>query len=267
VEHTEHTIHDTARLAGVTTRTLRHYDHIGLLGPSRVGANGYRYYDDRALVRLQRILLLRELGLSLPEIAAILDHGVEPADALAAHLDLLRREQDRLARRITAVEHTLAALTGRGTLMADTMFDGFDHARYREEVEERWGRDARTSGDRWWRAMSDGQRAEWTRRLERLNADWQAASADPAIAPDSATAQELARRHVQWLRSVPGTPAADAGGDLSGYVRGLARMYVADRRFASNYGGRTGAEFVRDALVAFMDARPGGGRPEALSRR
>ena len=60
-------IQELAKLGGTTSRALRHYDEVGLLPPSSVGANGYRYYDERALLRLQRILLLRELGLGLPQ--------------------------------------------------------------------------------------------------------------------------------------------------------------------------------------------------------
>src|SRR4030081_715511 len=78
----EWSIHDIARSAGTTSRTLRHYGQIGLLEPSRVGSNGYRYYDDNALVRLQRILLLRELGLGLPAIAELLDGQQDSAAAL-----------------------------------------------------------------------------------------------------------------------------------------------------------------------------------------
>src|SRR6478735_804597 len=66
-------IQEVARLAGTTSRTLRHYDAVGLLPPSRVAANGYRHYDADALVRLQRILLLRDLGLGLPAIREALD--------------------------------------------------------------------------------------------------------------------------------------------------------------------------------------------------
>ncbi len=79
-------IQDIARLAGTTSRTLRHYDDIGLLQPSRIGGNGYRYYDADALARLQRILLLRELGLSLPEIGRVLDGRSDNVDALVTHL-------------------------------------------------------------------------------------------------------------------------------------------------------------------------------------
>ena len=89
-------IQEVARLAGTTSRTLRHYDDIGLLEPARIGSNGYRYYDRAALVRLQRILLLRELGLGLPAIAEVLDGQRDESRALARHLDWLRQEQDRL---------------------------------------------------------------------------------------------------------------------------------------------------------------------------
>ncbi|MEU8075197.1 MerR family transcriptional regulator [Catellatospora citrea] len=75
-------IQDVARLAGTTSRTLRHYDELGLLTPSRVGGNGYRVFDQDCLVRLQRILLLRELGLGLPAIAEVIDGG--PQDTVAA---------------------------------------------------------------------------------------------------------------------------------------------------------------------------------------
>ena len=70
-------VQQIARIAGTTSRTLRHYDDIGLLKPSRTGDNGYRFYDQASLVRLQRILLLRDLGLGLPAIAEVLDHEPE----------------------------------------------------------------------------------------------------------------------------------------------------------------------------------------------
>lgn len=248
----EWSIQQIARLAGTTSRTLRHYDDLGLVPPSRVGDNGYRYYDEPALVRLQRVLLLRELGLGLSEIGAILDREVDEAPALTTHLSLLRQERDRLARQIAAVEHTIEALKGGTELMAETMFDGFDHTQYREEVEERWGKDAYARSDAWWRGLSDEDRRAWKSQVERLGKDWIAAANDEGVTPDSATAQDIARRHIAWLRGIPGTPAATLGGDLAGYVRGLAEMYVQDERFAANYGGREGAEFVRDALLSYL---------------
>ena len=275
-------IQEIARLAGTTSRTLRHYDDIGLLPPSRIAANGYRHYDAAALVRLQRILLLRELGLGLPQIGEVLgpstgsgtrgggsgtsgeglgNQAAAEASALETHLALLREEQTRLARQIASVESTITALRGGENLMAENMFDGFDHTQYKQEVEDRWGKKAYADGDRWWRGMSDAERAEWQQRVSDLGRDWIAA-AESGIDPASAEAQELARRHVAWLTGIPGTPAAarrqgpDAG--AKAYVIGLGEMYVADPRFGANYatsaGGTHGAEFVRDALRIYAEA-------------
>ena len=243
----EWSIQQIARLAGTTSRALRHYDDIGLVPPSRIGANGYRYYNERALVRLQRVLLLRELGLGLPQIAEVLAHETDEATALTTHLALLRQEQHRLGRQIAAVEHTITALQGGEQIMAETMFDGFDHTEYQQEVTERWGADAYQTSDAWWRGMTDAERSEWKARVDELHRGWVAA-AEAGLAPDSDKAQDLASRHVAWLRGVPGIPD-----DFVSYVRGLADMYVADERFAANYGGAAGAAFVRDALNLHLD--------------
>ncbi len=262
METSDWSIQEIARLAGTTSRTLRHYDDIGLLPPSRIASNGYRHYDGQALVRLQRILLLRELGLGLPQIAGVLgssrdrDAAVSEASALENHLALLREEQTRLARQIASVESTITALRGGENLMAENMFDGFDHTTHKEEVEQRWGKKAYADSDSWWRGMTDAQRTEWQQRVSDLGRDWIAA-AESGIDPASTEAQEIARRHVEWLTGIPGTPAAVPGGDVKAYVIGLGEMYVADPRFGANYatssGGTHGAEFVRDALRVYAE--------------
>ncbi|KRE79439.1 MerR family transcriptional regulator [Arthrobacter sp. Soil763] len=241
-------VQQIAKLAGTTSRTLRHYDAVGLLKPSRIGENGYRYYDQTALLRLQRILLLRDLGLGLPAIGEVLDQDQEAGRALAAHLKWLQQEHDRLARQIASVQHTLKEVTAGRDLMAEKMFDGFDHNRYKDEVEQRWGKDAYAQGDAWWRGMDGAEKDGWKERAARLGQDWIAA-AESGIAPDSPEAQDLARRHVEWLAGIPGTPAV--GGNVKEYLSGLGEMYVADPRFAANYGGTAGATFVRDALQAY----------------
>lgn len=239
-------------MAGTTSRTLRHYDDIGLLKPSRVGRNGYRYYNGAALLQLQRILLLRGLGLGLPAIAGVFRHETDAVKALSRHLDWLRQEQARLARQVLSVQQTIETVKGRGELMAEKMFDGFDHTQYKDEVEERWGKEAYAKSDAWWRGMGTEQKQEWKSRAEKLGRDWIAASGS-GLAADSPEAQDLARRHVDCLTSIPGTPASKGGRDVKGYVVGLAEMYVADARFAANYGGEAGAGFVRDALRAYAE--------------
>jgi DNA-binding transcriptional MerR regulator len=245
-------IQDVARLAHTTSRTLRHYDDIGLLVPSRVGGNGYRYYDERALVRLQRIRMLRELGLGLPAIGEVLERQQDERQALLSHLDWLTQEQNRLARQVRSVESTIEALEGGEQLMADEMFNGFDHTQYQEEVEERWGKEAYAKSDAWWRSMSAEEKSAWRRRQQDLGTDWMDA-AERGIAPGSDEAQALAQRHFDWLRGIPGTPGGGAAGPPKEYFVGLAEMYVADERFAANYGGTSGAQFVRDAMKVYAD--------------
>ena len=242
----EASIHEVARLAGTTSRALRHYGDVGLLPPSRVGVNGYRWYDDDALVRLQRILLLRELGLGLAQIRRVLDEQDDEAAALRAHREWLRTEQERIGRQIASVERTIAAREKGDGIVAEQAFDGFDHTAYREEVEARWGARAYAESDAWWRGLgADGQERH-RQAQEALQADWRAA-ASSGVDPASDRAQALAARHVAWLGSIPGTPGA-GGTPVGAYIEGLADVYVADERFAAHYGGAAGAGFVRDAL-------------------
>lgn len=239
-------------MTGTTSRTLRHYDAIGLLPPTYIAANGYRYYDETGLVRLQRILLLKELGMPLNRIAEALESTSDPVAALGDHVHSLGRERARIERQIAAVTATIARLEAGEPLMAEEMFDGFDHRKHKEEVTQRWGQEAYESSAQWWESLRPDDKQSWKATVDQLNQDWTNA-AEAGVDPESDRCQDLARRHVQWLRAVPGTPANDPSGDIDGYVRGLADMYVSDARFAANYGGTEGAELVRDSLNHYLE--------------
>lgn len=243
-------IQDIAKLAGTTSRTLRHYDDVGLLAPSRVGSNGYRYYDELALVRLQRILMLRDLGLGIPAIADVLAGERDDDQALRAHLTWLQQERQRIDRQIASVESTIDGMRGGEQLMAEKMFDGFDHTQYKEEVEQRWGAKAYADSDAWWRSKSESEKAEFKNLVADLGTDWMVAAGE-AVAPDSERAQALAKRQADWLSTIPGTPGYGTGAPTKDYFTGLAEMYVADERFAANYGGVENAEFVRDSMLEY----------------
>ncbi|CAM5522145.1 MULTISPECIES: MerR family transcriptional regulator [Streptomyces] len=244
----EWSIQEIARQAGTTSRTLRHYGDLGLLAPSRIGSNGYRYYDQDALVRLQRILLLRELGLSLPAIKDVLEGQRDTAVALRAHLLLLEQEQARIGRQIASVRTTLHKTQEGMELMAAEVFDGFDHTAHEQEVTERWGRDAYEEGDRWWRSLGEGEKKAFQDEHEAIARDWGRAR-EAGLAADGPEAQELARRHCAWLSS--------AKEPSRSYVIGLGEMYVADPRFGRNYDrhGDGTAAFVRDALTVYARHR------------
>ena len=246
----ELSIQQLARLVGTTSRTLRHYGDIGLLEPSSIGSNGYRYYDERALVRLQRILLLRELGLGLPDIGAVLDRETDEATALRHHLRWLRSEQERLARQAASVEFTIDALERGEAIMAEKAFDGFDHTQYKQEVEERWGKDAYAKSDAWWRSKTDEEKRAFQQQHLDIAADYASARAD-GVDPADDRVQQIVRRHVDWLNlSAPATGVTVSAQTLLGY----GDMYVADDRFAANYGGTEGAEYVRDAFRVYATA-------------
>ncbi|MFB7412454.1 MerR family transcriptional regulator [Streptomyces sp. NPDC056202] len=242
----EWSIQEIAKKAGTTSRTLRHYGERGLLEPSRIGANGYRYYDQAALVRLQRILLLRELGLSLPAIAEVLAGQRDTSAALRTHLALLEQERERIGRQIASVRTTLHKTENGEELMADEVFDGFDHTVYEQEVTERWGRDAYESGDRWWRSLTDAQKKAFMAEQAGIARDFAQALGD-GLAAGSDAVQEIARRQVAWL-SATTTPSKE-------YVIGLGRMYVDDPRFTANYDqhGEGTAVLVRDALEIYAE--------------
>jgi MerR family transcriptional regulator, thiopeptide resistance regulator len=122
-------IQQVARMSGVTARTLRHYDDIGLLRPAHVGANGYRYYGRVELMRLQRILLLRELGMDLTAIGSVVDGDHDQIEALRSHRDRLLDEAARLARLADTVAATIVHLEKGTDVPAETLFVGFRFTR------------------------------------------------------------------------------------------------------------------------------------------
>jgi DNA-binding transcriptional MerR regulator len=242
----EWSIHQIARAAGTTSRTLRYYGQVGLLTPSRIGNNGYRFYDEDALLRLQRILLLRELGLGIPEITRVVGGEQDPVAALGLQLRFLRAEMDRLGRQIASVEATLLKLKGGEQLMPHEVLDGFDHTRYRDEVIERWGEDAYDRADRWWTSLSKQDKQQYQLTQARIAREF-AEAMRAGQAPGSDGVQEITRRHVQWLSQAV-TPS-------KAYLTGLGEMYVADPRFAANYDKYAAgtAAFVRDAMAVYAE--------------
>lgn len=129
--------------------------------------------------------------------------------------------------------------------MPQDMFDGFDNSQYKQEVEQRWGEQAWADGDRWWRGLTDDDKQGFMDEHKAIAAAWEQAR-EAGLAPDSDEVQQIAARHAAWIR------VGWQGGEVSPEaLRGLAEMYVADERFAANYGGVEGSQYVRDGLVAY----------------
>lgn len=149
-----HTVKQLADLAGVSRRTLHYYDEIGLLHPSEKRENGYRYYDDTAVMRLQQILFFRELGLSLDEIGtAVAAPDFDLLQSLQTHRHALQQRAKRLESLIQTIDKTIDHLEGNIEMNTNDFFAGFDEAtqkRYEEEAAERWDADeVRATSQRW----------------------------------------------------------------------------------------------------------------------
>lgn len=137
-------IAEVARMSGVTARTLRHYDEVGLLPPAWIGTNGHRYYEERQLLRLQQILVLRELGVGLSEVGRILAEQVDELEALRGHRRRLLAERDRLDALAGTVSRTITELEqsrkdgGPMTAISrpENLFEGVRPAQYRESLRD-----------------------------------------------------------------------------------------------------------------------------------
>lgn len=248
------TIGDLARLSGVTSRTLRHYDAIGLLAPVDVGAGGRRLYGRDELLRLQQILVLRELDVDLPTVARVLaadgERGAR-AGLLREHHARLVAERDRFDRLAATVASTLESLEGGHDMAAKDLYAGFDNSQYDAEARERWG-DAAVdrSNDAWAGLGPDGQAAH--HRESQAIGEGLAACLAEGLAPDDERTQALVARHHAQIATF-WTP------DRESY-RGLGQMYVDDERFTATYDAFTPglAVYLRDAIEVWAEHLPSG---------
>ncbi|UKD57259.1 MerR family transcriptional regulator [Amycolatopsis sp. FU40] len=197
---------EVAALAGVTVRTLHHYDEIGLLSPSGRTASGYRRYDGEDLDRLQRILLYRELGFPLETIASVLAEPGTDADAhLKRQRELLVAQADRIERMVAAVDRLLEARAMGNALTPEEKFEVFGGFQvpegYSEEAVRRWG-----SCPEWQQTQLPETKQEWA-EAERQRKDWVrrlVALVDEGVPADSPAAAELAEEHRAMLSAVMG---------------------------------------------------------------
>lgn len=246
----EWTVNEVAERAGISGRTLRHYHQIGLLTPDRIGSNGYRYYGPKAVARLQRILLLRETGMPLVEVAAALEMAATPDAEIAAltgHLNELAQERETLDRRINAVKHTLSMRNQGREPQMDVMLEGFND-RYEAEVVERWGRDAFEASNQWWHRKSVQQQREWKVRADLLLTRWREIQ-ESGYEAESAAAQAHASIHLEWFKEIPGTPthAGDRANSVD-MIRGIADQYESNTDFHVAFGSAEAAKFAAKAL-------------------
>lgn len=245
------TVRQVAKAAGISVRTLHHYDAIGLLTPGHVGANGYRYYGREELLRLQQILFYRELGLPLAEIAAVLDDpAFDPLAALREHRTALEGRIDHHRTLIRTIDRTIASLEKDEDMEDNDYYAGIapeTRERWQREAEDFWGKDAVAAAAAKARSFSKEQVAAIQAEMETIRADFQRLfreGADPA----SEAVQAVTARHYRWV-SHSWTPDAAA-------FRGLGRHYVENPEFRGTYDDDKlpgCPEFIAAAMAVYAD--------------
>lgn len=241
-----------ADLAGVSVRTLHHYDEIGLLNPSRQG-NGYRTYEETDLLRLQQILFFRELDVPLDEIAAILKKpGFHLQGELKKHRIKIEEKRERLAGLISTIDKTLDKLAGKKEMTDDELFEAFwekHEKEYAPEAEKRWGHtDAyKQSKERTKHLTKD----DYKRMAKAADTFMKTVAACIDSGPASAETQKLISQHYESLRTF-----YDPSPEL---YRGLSQMWVEDHRFRAYYEKYDSRmpEFMRDAVCVYCDGVEG----------
>ena len=250
----EYSIQELSRLSGVTTRTLRWYDQIGLLKPSRVAESGYRYYGRAEVDRLQDILHYRALGVELAWIKECLDHpSFDRLAALRNHLTALEAEQERLEQLIRSVKDTIGAEEGNEIMNDEQKFEAFKQ-RAVADNEKVYGAETRTKyGDQEVDEanaavmnLTQAQYQEWTELGREIQERLEAAVREK-VSPESQEGKEITDLHRRWL-TITGNQYDPAK------HRGIAELYVADERFTAYYDKQMPgcARFLRDAVVYWV---------------
>ncbi|EGD48695.1 transcriptional regulator, MerR family [Ruminiclostridium papyrosolvens DSM 2782] len=248
----EYTIKKLAQIAGVSTRTLRYYDEIGILKPARINSSGYRIYGQKETDRLQNILFYRELGVELDKIGEFVnDPAYDCISALQNHRGKLLEKKNQLEQLIKTIDKTIAANEGRTEMTDKEKFEGFkqnilneNDRKYGEEIREKYGEEFVNKSYDKFKGMSEEQYKEFEELTalvrETLNLAFE--TGDPA----GELAQKAADLHRQWLSFSWPRYSGEAHA-------GLAQMYVDDERFRAYYDREQPgmAEFLRDAILVY----------------
>jgi len=249
----ERTVKQVAELAGISVRTLHHYDEIGLLSPAATTEAGYRLYSEKDLDLLQQILFFRELDVPLKTIKEVIHNpGFDRREALERHKKLLEEKRRRIDRMIDTIDKTIKHMKGEMEMTTEEKFEAFkenlieeNERQFGEEIRKKYGQERVEASNAKWRGMSREDYEAMT-RLEGEVLDLlekAVATGDPACD----TARQLAAKHKEWLMFAWSDYSEEAHA-------GLADLYVADERFAAYYDKRVkgGAAFLRDAIRHFV---------------
>lgn len=238
-------IHEIAKLANVSVRTLHYYDEIGLLEPSQILENGYREYGKKELFRLQQILFFRELDFSLTEIREILDNpNFDLEKALSGQRKLIKLKIERFEKLLKTVERTIEKR--KENMKDEDLFEGFDEEKieqYKKEAKERWGNtDAYKESEK---RTKNWSKDDFTKVAKEWDAIAKSYVDNMEKSFDSEEVQAVVQTHWDQINKFYTCTKE--------IFTGLANMYVEDERFAANYRRyhKDLPEFIRDAMLYY----------------
>lgn len=229
----DYSVGQLARHSGVSVRTLHHYDHIGLLKPAHLAENGYRIYGHQEALRLQEILFYRDVGMSLSEIAALLDGPVDAVDRLMQHRTRLADEASRTAKIIATLDATIAHLKGEQDMTTEDLYRPFSDARqaeYQDWLISTYGADMAEqikSSNEAIQHLPDGMEGAMA-RLKDIEARLVQAH-EAAIDPASDRNHDVLEDHRDLMTQFWGQDCPPEGYD------GLAKLYRSHADFVARY--------------------------------
>jgi DNA-binding transcriptional MerR regulator len=233
------TVKQLSRLAGVTPRTLHYYDQIGLLKPTQLGKNGYRYYGDESLLRLQQILIYRELDMPLEQIKEILDRReFDVVSALEGHRDQLQERIRRLERVIATVNETISFLRGETTMNQKQLFEPFNEeqqAEYEKGAMQMYDPAIVKASNQKWKNYTPAEKQHIADKGNAVYLGFVQAMPKGPASPEAQACVESWRRHMDYFW----TPNEDQ-------LLGLAEGYNSDPRFKANF------DKIHPDLAAFI---------------
>lgn len=252
----EYSIKSLAKLAGISTRTLRYYDEIGLLKPLRINSSGYRIYGDKEVDILQQILFYKALELPLEKIKEIItSKDFDPKTALYDHKENILKKQEELRRLLINVEKTICSLEGGNEMSAEEKFEGFkkkkikeNEEKYGKEIREKYGEEKVKESYAMFGKLSKEQWSEAEKIGTLINETLKEAMSEGN--PKGEKAREVVELHKKWLSFFGNYPVQ---AHLS-----LGQMYVDDERFSDYYDNAAGegaAIFLRDSIAAYYNAK------------
>ena len=250
-----YSIGELAKLAGISTRTQRHYDAIDLLKPAYVEENGYRVYSENEVKMLQQIMFYREFDITLEEIHEIINSSeFDRLKALETHYRHLEAEKDRIGHLMNTVKKTIR-IYQEGLTMSKKEFEGFkqqkikvNEEKYGEEIREKYGENIIDESNKKFGNLTQEQ----YERIEKLNEEISEAlvNAVPEGKPESAEGQRVAELHKEWLIMVWPDDLYSEEAHIS-----LAQMYTQDERFKKYYEDITegAADYLYEAIKVFYN--------------